>query len=104
LALINLQPNNQTRPTQFNVDLQAFYRLFTLGDVDVRLTFLGYNILDRLNENWVNATTGRAYTAIIRPVDLLTYRSDFSEFKDVVQNPSMYSAPRSIKLGLSFKF
>lgn len=104
LALINLLPNNQYRPSKFTVDLQAFYNLLTVGNVDVKLTLLAYNIFDRLNENWVNSTTGRAYTAIIRPVDLLTYRSDFSEYEDVVQNPAMFAAPRSIKIGLGFEF
>ena len=104
LALINLLPNNQYRPAKFSVDLQAHYNLFTISNVDVKLTLLAYNIFDRLNENWVNSTTGRAYTGIVRPVDILTYRSDFSEYKDVIQNPAMFSAPRSVKIGLGFKF
>jgi len=104
LALLNLLPNNQYRPAKFSLDLQAHYNLFTIGNVDVKLTLLAYNILDRLNENSVNSTTGRAYTGIVRPVDILTYRSDFSEYKDVIQNPAMFAAPRSIKIGLGFKF
>lgn len=104
LALINLLPNNQYRPSKFSVDLQAYYNLFEMGNVKVRLTLLAYNIFDRLNENAVNGTTGRAYTGIIRPVDILTYRSNFSQFSDVLQNPSMFAAPRSIKLGLGFNF
>ena len=86
------------------MDLQAYYNLFKIGNVEARLTLLAYNILDRLNENSVNSTTGRAYTGIIRPIDILTYRSDFSEYVDVLQNPAMFSAPRSIKVGLGFKF
>ena len=104
LALINLLHNNQDRPSQFRVDLTAFYNLFTISNVDVRLTLLAYNIFDTLNENSVNATTGRAYTGIIRPSDLATYRSDFSEYEDVLQNPGMFGAPRSIRLGLGFQF
>lgn len=104
LALINLLPNNQIRPSTFSVDMQAYYNLFKVGSVDVRLTVLVYNLLDALNENSVNSTTGRAYTGIVRPVDEVTYRSDFTEFVDLYQNPSMYAAPRSIKLGLGFRF
>lgn len=104
LALINLLPNNQVRPSTFSVDLQAYYNLFTVNNVDVRLTLLAYNIFDRLNENWVNSTTGRAYTGIVRPIDEETYRSDFTEYNDINQNPAMFAAPRSIKLGLGFKF
>ena len=104
LRLINLLPNNERRPSKFNIDLQAYYNLLTLGGVKVRFTMLVYNLLDRLNENWVNATTGRAYSAIIRPIDIDSYRSNFSEYEEISQNPSMYSSPRSIKLGLAFQF
>ena len=103
LALLNLLPNNQYRPAQFSVDLNAHYNLFKIKNVNVRLTLLAYNILDRLNEVWVNSTTGRAYTGIVRPVDLLTYRSNFSTYYDVLHNPSMFSMPRQIKVGLEFQ-
>jgi len=104
LALINLLPNNQYRPSQFRVDLSAYYNLLRVNNVNVRLTLLGYNILDRLNEVFVNSTTGRAYTGIVRPVDLLTYRSSFSTYYDVLQNPSMFDLPRSLKVGIEFQF
>jgi outer membrane receptor protein involved in Fe transport len=104
LAFINLLPNNQERPSQFRVDLTAFYNLFTFSNIDVRLTLLAYNIFDNLNENSVNSTTGRAYTGIVRPVNLAIYKSDFSEYSEQFQNPGMYAAPRSIRLGLGFQF
>ena len=104
LALINLLPNNQYRPSKFNVDLQAYYKLFKIKNVEARLTMLGYNIFDQLNENWVNSTTGRAYTGIVRPIDIQTYRSDFSEYIDILQNPAMFAEPRSVRIGLEFKF
>jgi outer membrane receptor protein involved in Fe transport len=104
LALINLLPNNEIRPNQFNVDLNAYYNLAKFGNTNVRLKLLVYNLFDQLNEYSVNSTTGRAYTNIVRPVDLLTYRSDFSTYYDVFQDPSMYSAPRSIRLGLEINY
>jgi len=104
LALINLLPNNEVRPSQFNVDLNAFYNIAKIGNTNIRLKLLVYNLFDRLNENSVNSTTGRAYSGIVRPVDLLTYRSDFSTYYDVLKNPSMYSEPRSIRLGLEINY
>ncbi|MBD3288884.1 TonB-dependent receptor [candidate division KSB1 bacterium] len=104
LALINLLPNNERRPSKFNIDLRAHYNLMTIGGVRVKATLLTYNLLDRLNEEWVNQTTGRAYTAVIRPIDINTYRSNFSEYEDIVQNPAMFSSPRSVKVGLEFQF
>ena len=76
----------------------------TIWGTKVKFTMLVYNLFDRLNENWVNSTTGRAYTAIIRPIDEAAYRSNFSEYKDIVQNPAMYSSPRSVKIGIVFQF
>ena len=104
LRVINLLPNNQERPSQFRVDLNAFYNLFTFSNIDVRLTLLAYNIFDTLNENTVNETTGRAYTGIVRPIDEISHKSNFSEYTDVLQNPGMFDAPRSIRLGLGFQF
>jgi len=104
LKVISLLPNNQVRPSQFNVDLNAFYNLLTLRNIDVRLTLLAYNIFANLNEDKVNTTTGRAYTGIVRPADIITHRSNFSDYYDVLQNPDMYAAPRTVKLGLEFQF
>ena len=104
LARLNLLPNNQERPSQFRIDLNGFYNLFSFANVDVRLTLLAYNIFDTLNEITVNQTTGRAYTGIVRPVDRNSHRSNFSEYEDVVENPAMFGAPRSVRLGLEFQF
>lgn len=104
LKVISLLPNNQVRPSQFKVDLNAFYNLFTFANIDVRLTLLAYNIFANLNENMVNTTTGRAYTGTVRPIDLSGHRSNFSDYYDVLQNPAMYAAPRSIRIGLEFQF
>ena len=104
LARLNLFPNNEVRPTQFRVDLNGYYNLFKISNFDVRLTLLAYNIFDALNEVSVNNQTGRAYTGIIRPVDRNSHKSNFSEVEDVYQNPAMFSAPRSIRLGLGVLF
>ena len=63
-----------------------------------------YNMFYRLNEEWVDSQTGRAYTAVIKETDLAGHRSDFNEFEDRIQNPSMFSSPRSIKIALGIFF
>ena len=63
-----------------------------------------YNIFDRLNEEWVNGETGRAYTAVIRETDIASHRSDFNEYEARIKTPSMYSSPRSIKVALGINF
>jgi outer membrane receptor protein involved in Fe transport len=104
LSRVNLYPNNSWRPTRYTVDLNSFYDIAVRGDMKLRVTLTVYNLLDRLNEEWVNATTGRAYTAIIRPTDIAGHRSDFNEFIDTIQNPSAYSSPRLVKLEMGLVF
>ncbi|MBL7095958.1 TonB-dependent receptor [candidate division KSB1 bacterium] len=104
LSRVNLYPNNSWRPTRYTVDLNGFYDFQVMKNIKVRLSLNVYNLLDQLNEEWVNSQTGRAYTAIIRDTDELNHRSDFNEFEDIIQNPSMYAAPRLVKLGLGVVF
>jgi outer membrane receptor protein involved in Fe transport len=104
LSRVNLYANNAKQPSQYNVDMTGYYNLRMIGGVGLRLTLSVYNLFDRLNEVAVNSQTGRAYTAIIRDTDLAGYRSDFSEFIDLVHNPSMYSTPRYVKFGMGVSF
>ena len=104
LSRINLYPNNNKQPSQYNVDLNGYYNLPLTGGTKLRLTLSVYNLLDRLNEVFVDAQTSRAYTAIITPPDLASHRSDFNDYIDRVHNPAMYSTPRYVKLGMSASF
>ena len=63
-----------------------------------------YNLLDRLNENWVYGQTGKAYTDIITQAALDGHYSDFNDYKDRIENPSAYVAPRMVKIGLGVEF
>lgn len=102
LAQINLLPNNDYKPFNYNIDLTGYYA-FKIGGYDSRITFSIYNLTDRLNEMWVNSKTGKAYTDILSQSQIEGYRSNFSTIEETYRNPSMYSAPRSIKIGFEFK-
>jgi hypothetical protein len=65
-----------------------------------KLTFLIYNIFDRLNEYGVNSQTGRAYTAILTESERRNFRSNFTTIEDSYQDPGAFSEPRTIKIGL----
>ncbi len=104
LARINLFPNNQHKPERFSVDLSGYYKIAKIYGMDLQVTLLVYNLLDRLNEHGVNANTGRAYQAIITESDLISHRSDYHEYEEQIQNPAMFSAPRLVKLGLGITF
>jgi hypothetical protein len=104
LANINLYPNNSHQKTTYSVDMNGYVKLYELNGIRLRLNFSVYNLFDRLNEYWVDSTTGRAYTAIIRPSTLSSHHSDFNEYNDVVHDPSMYNSPRLIKVGFGVSF
>jgi outer membrane receptor protein involved in Fe transport len=103
-ANVNLQPNNSTKPTLISFDLNGFINLWSSGRTRTRLTVLIYNLLDRLNEYNVNATTGRAGVRIYRDTDFISYRSNFSTIYDRNSNLADFANPRSVKLGIEFTF
>ena len=104
LSRINLYPNNDYRPEKYSVDCSFYYRFKLLGGYNANLDVNIYNLFDRLNEEWVNDQTGRAYTAVIKETDIASHRSDFNDYEDRVKNPSMYSSPRMVKVGIGVNF
>jgi outer membrane receptor protein involved in Fe transport len=104
LSRINLYPFNSSQPSTFSADFFAQYKLGVLWGTRLKVTLNAYNLFDRLNELGVNGSTGRANQAIVLPSDLATHRSDFNEYSDRINDPSSYSAPRLVKLGLGMEF
>ena len=104
LSRINLYPNNAYKPATATVDATLYYNFKLMGRFHGKIDLTIYNLLDRLNEDWVDSETGRAYTAVIRETDRTSHRSDFNEYEDRIHNPSMYSAPRAVKLALGINF
>ncbi len=104
LSRVNLYPNNAYQPSRLTFDLTAFYLFDLIGTTKLRLSLNVYNLFDRLNENGVNATTGRAYTAVVQETDLASHRSNFNDYYDRIQNPAMFSSPRQVKLGVGILF
>ena len=93
--------NGGRKPSTFNVDLKAD-KFFDLWGVKLHTYLLVYNLFDIRNEYGVYATTGRANS------DLNTKFAGeifgFNTIDEFVNNPSMYSAPRQVRLGLSLGF
>ena len=104
LSLINLYTNNDYQPGSFSVDLTSYWRLPIFPEYDVRLTLDVYNLLDGLNARRVYGDTGKPYTTIVTDADIKNYKSNFTDVYDQFRDPSMYSPPRQVKLGLSFRF
>lgn len=93
--------NGGRKPSFFNVDFRAD-KFFNLYGTNFRVFMWVYNIFDIKNEYGVYGTTGRANS------DLNTkYAGEIiglNTLEEYVSNPSMYSAPRQIRLGVSFGF
>ena len=100
--------NEGIRPTQWSVDFKAKKNLNLLGLRSV-IFFKVDNLFDHLNEESVYPTTGRA----LRPASLPEVKAllvkglnDVGQFTydETVINPSNFSSPRNLQLGLEFKF
>lgn len=104
LAKQTLYPNNSERPTNYTLDLKGHYDYDVSGIGSFRFFLSVYNLLDRKNELSVNSSTGRAYTGIIYPVDFATFRSNYNDIYDRIENPYMLSSPREVKIGVGFIF
>lgn len=104
LSLINLYPNNATKPGKFTVDVTGYYLHKLSGGLQLRITLAIYNLFDRLNENEVYNRTGRAYTDIIKASERASHRSNFNDYLDRIHNPGMFAPPRMVKVGLGVVF
>jgi outer membrane receptor protein involved in Fe transport len=91
--------NNRTKPVVFSFDLKA-EKTFYIASTRLTAFLYIFNLLDTRNEYGVYGSTGRADS------DLNTkFAGDvvgIHTIDDYVRNPSMYSAPRQIRLGLAF--
>ncbi|GAB4176307.1 MAG: hypothetical protein Kow00108_11620 [Calditrichia bacterium] len=93
--------NSGRKPTLWNLDLQLYKDLSQkIGDKILNYSFFVkvYNLLDRRNENGVYGDTGRAtYNLGIK-----TAGSDANP--EYINNPSFYSEPRRVQVGMSVNF
>ena len=104
LALLNLYPNNDYKPSNYHADLSAYVNLPEVFGIKSKLDFLIYNLTDRFNEYGVSSETGRAYSAVVNETELLSHRSNFNTYEDRYKDPSSFSAPRQVKATLTIQF
>ncbi len=94
--------NNRTRPYYFNLDLKID-KTFTIFKQKIRTFVWIWNLFDRLNELIVYSSTGRANNDI----DIEGSAGDIyglHTLQDYINNPTFYSAPRQIRIGISYEF
>jgi len=104
ISRVNLYPNNSPTPSSYTLDLNSYYNIKLFGNVQGKITLSVYNLLDRLNPEWVYGSTGQPYTTIIQETDKDNHRSNFNKYEDRVQDPGAYTAPRMVKIGFGIVF
>ncbi len=91
--------NGGVKPPTYNVDLRA-EKTFDLYGVKLNTFVLIYNLLDIKNEYGVNSASGRAnvdiYTSEASPI------IGHNTIQEYLNNPTAFSAPRQIRLGMQF--
>ena len=95
--------NNGIKPPTYNVDMRA-QKSFKIGSFDLNLFALIYNLLDIKNENNVNAATGRANYLLQQDIQTAGTILGLNTLDQYINDPSSYSAPRQIRIGLSLGF
>jgi hypothetical protein len=99
-----LLTNSETKPSTFSADLRA-YKNFTVQRLNFSVFARVFNLFDNRNQYGVYNDTGRAdYT-----LDELLARQQnpvlpVNSLRQIFRNPSFYSAPRRIEMGLSIKY
>lgn len=104
-AVIGLRTNSARRPAQKGLDLTV-NRSFRL-DGRKRLGFFVnvYNLLDQRDATNVWTDTGSPdYTTTIDPSIVPYNESRVSTVEDFVNQPTWYTAPRQVHVGLAFEF
>jgi outer membrane receptor protein involved in Fe transport len=95
--------NGGVKPVFYNVDLRA-EKTFDVYGFSINTYLMIYNLFDIKNEFGVYSTTGRSNvdlnTQYVKQSDII----GLNTIEQYVNNPSMYSTPREIRLGLGFGF
>lgn len=95
--------NNGLKPPTYNVDLRA-QKTFKVSGIDLNLFALIYNLLDIKNEVNVNSATGRANDLLVQDINTAGTIIGLNTLQQYINNPSSYSAPRQVRIGLSIGF
>ncbi len=100
-----LTTNSARRPAQTNIDLtiNRAFRFSTKLRMELFVNI--YNLLDKRDETTVYGDTGTAeYTTNTNPSKIEYKAERVSTVEDYILQPSWYTAPRHIEIGLSLNF
>ena len=95
--------NNGIKPSTYNVDMRA-QKTFKFSGIELNLFVLIYNLLDIKNEYNVNSATGRANDLLQQDINTAGTIIGLNTLQQYLNDPSSYSAPRQVRIGLSVGF
>ncbi len=102
--LTKILTNSLTKPATFDMDLRAYYDIM-ISDFKLNLFARVYNVFDIRNEVNVYGDSG---TADFTLAERLRRQDNSLELvnsiDDFYRNPTFYSEPRRVEVGLSFSF
>ena len=104
-TLAGLRTNSERRPDQKTVDLTINRKFQLSSGIGIEIFMNIFNLFDLQNATNVYADTGSPdYTTNTDPDRVLYNANRVSSVEDFVTQPSWYSAPREIQLGLILDF
>jgi outer membrane receptor protein involved in Fe transport len=95
--------NDGLKPPTYNVDLRA-QKTFKVDGIELNLFALIYNLLDIKNELNVNPATGRANELLYQDINTAGKIIGLNTLEQYINDPSSYSAPRQVRIGMSLGF
>ena len=96
--------NNGVKPPTYNVDIRAQKSFKLKNALNLNLFLLVYNVLDIKNEVNVNAYTGRANDIPIQDINASGTIIGLNTLAQFINDPSSFSPPRSLRIGVSLDF
>lgn len=103
--ITSLIPNNEDKPTQFNSDIRAYYKPPILTQ-NIEFFLQVDNVFDTKRHYGIYVDTGLSdeSTELQRYLDAGTVPGGLNSLEEWYIDQSRMSSPRSIKIGLSYKF
>ncbi len=106
---VDLPTRSGRKPAKFNIDAHLF-KEFNLGEIPIRTFVKVFNLLDRLNENFVFNDTGRATYSLSGQRNVhATWEPNYhlpgiKTLEEYNTRPHWYSSPRLVRVGLTVSF
>ena len=106
---VDLPTRSGRKPAKLNLDVHLF-RQFSVINVPIRAFVKVFNVLDRLNENFVFNDTGRATYSLSAQRNLhATWKPNYDlpgirTLEEYDTRPHWYSSPRLVRVGLTVSF